>query len=279
MSPASRGFRHLRRPAARNHPLDPGRRRRRKEPVWLRAVPDVERIAALRLELLRLPFWVILLACAGWLPGGVLFPLGIDLLAGPLGTSAAVYLGFLMSFTLSGLIALSYSLLGVKYLVLRVLYPRFWVDARELRRHARIELHSEERRLHWLQLLCGLIPLTAAVLMVGAHRVDAGTLTTGALVAYLLYIDLFFAPVQQLSQVFDGYQQAMVGLQRIRDLLRTPTSTPQAAEPIAVPGRLRGDITFDDLDEPPPPCSAASAAGDHPSLLPVSQTLPQPPGG
>ena len=48
----------------------------------------------------------------------------------------------------------------------------------------------------------------AAVLIVGANRVEAGTLTTGALVAYLLYINLFFSPVQQLSQVFDGYQQA-----------------------------------------------------------------------
>ncbi|WP_042367469.1 ABC transporter ATP-binding protein [Streptacidiphilus neutrinimicus] len=84
----------------------------------------------------------------------------------------------------------------------------------------------------------------ALVLIVGANRVNAGTLTTGALVAYLLYIDLFFSPVQQLSQVFDGYQQAAVGLSRIRELLRTPTSTPQAAQPEAV-GRLTGDIHFD----------------------------------
>ncbi|WP_042379298.1 ABC transporter ATP-binding protein [Streptacidiphilus melanogenes] len=86
----------------------------------------------------------------------------------------------------------------------------------------------------------------ALVLIVGANRVNAGTLTTGALVAYLLYIDLFFSPVQQLSQVFDGYQQAAVGLSRIRELLRTPTSTPQAAQPEAV-GRLTGDIHFDDV--------------------------------
>ena len=67
-----------------------------------------------------------------------------------------------------------------------------------------------------------------AVLIVGAGRVDAGTLTTGALVAYLLYIDLFFAPVQQLSQVFDGYQQATVSLGRIQELLQEPTSTQDA---------------------------------------------------
>ncbi|GGV33966.1 ABC transporter ATP-binding protein [Streptomyces spectabilis] len=86
-----------------------------------------------------------------------------------------------------------------------------------------------------------------AVLIVGAHRVDAGTLTTGALVAYLLYIDLFFAPVQQLSQVFDGYQQATVSLGRIQELLREPTSTKAPDEPLDVLS-LRGEIAFEEVE-------------------------------
>ncbi|MEV7993080.1 ABC transporter ATP-binding protein [Streptomyces sp. NPDC086077] len=86
----------------------------------------------------------------------------------------------------------------------------------------------------------------AAVLWAGAGRVEAATLTTGALVAYLLYIDLFFAPVQQLSQVFDGYQQASVSLGRIQQLLREPTSTKSADEPRKVLS-LRGDIAFEDV--------------------------------
>jgi ATP-binding cassette, subfamily B, bacterial len=86
----------------------------------------------------------------------------------------------------------------------------------------------------------------AVVLVVGGGRIDDATLTTGALVAYLLYIDLFFAPVQQLSQVFDGYQQASVSLGRIQELLRVPTSTKAAAEPLDVPS-LRGEIAFEDV--------------------------------
>ncbi|GGJ88823.1 ABC transporter ATP-binding protein [Streptomyces camponoticapitis] len=86
----------------------------------------------------------------------------------------------------------------------------------------------------------------AAVLIVGAARVESGTLTTGALVAYLLYIELFFAPVQQLSQVFDGYQQAAVSLGRIQELLREPTSTQAARTPLAVES-LRGEIAFEDV--------------------------------
>ncbi|MFD9782648.1 ABC transporter ATP-binding protein [[Kitasatospora] papulosa] len=96
----------------------------------------------------------------------------------------------------------------------------------------------------FVQLLASVA--AAAVLIVGAGRVDDGTLTTGALVAYLLYIDLFFAPVQQLSQVFDGYQQASVSLGRIQELLREPTSTADHDEPRAVTS-LRGEIAFEDV--------------------------------
>ncbi|MFJ7235789.1 ABC transporter ATP-binding protein [Streptomyces olivaceus] len=86
----------------------------------------------------------------------------------------------------------------------------------------------------------------AAVLIVGGARIDNATLTTGALVAYLLYIDLFFAPVQQLSQVFDGYQQASVSLGRIQELLREPASTRTADSPRGVTS-LRGEIAFEDV--------------------------------
>jgi ATP-binding cassette subfamily B protein len=78
----------------------------------------------------------------------------------------------------------------------------------------------------------------ALVLGIGAARVHSGGLTAGGLIAYLLYLDLLFTPVQQLSQVFDGYQQAEVGLRRIRDLLRTPTSVPPAAHPKPLPEHL-----------------------------------------
>jgi ATP-binding cassette subfamily B protein len=76
---------------------------------------------------------------------------------------------------------------------------------------------------------------SALVLLVAAGQMRSGALTAGALIAYLLYIDMLFSPVQQISQVFDGYQQAAVGLRRIRDLLRTPTSTPRAARPLPSP--------------------------------------------
>ncbi len=86
----------------------------------------------------------------------------------------------------------------------------------------------------------------ALVLIVGAHFVHNKELTAGALIAYLIYLEMFFSPVQDLSQVFDGYQQARVGLHRLRDLLRTPSGTPEASEPRPVP-RLAGEIVFDNV--------------------------------
>ncbi|HKD98776.1 MAG TPA: ABC transporter ATP-binding protein [Micromonosporaceae bacterium] len=87
----------------------------------------------------------------------------------------------------------------------------------------------------------------ALVMIAGAPLVHSGALSSGALIAYLLYIDMFFAPVQQLSQVFDNYQQASVGLRRVRELLRTPTSTPRAASPVPVGPRLSGGVRLADV--------------------------------
>jgi ATP-binding cassette subfamily B protein len=83
----------------------------------------------------------------------------------------------------------------------------------------------------------------ALALVYGAHLIVAGSLSTGALIAYLLYVDMFFSPIQQISQVFDGYQQAAVGLRRIRDLMQTPTTTPEVVEPKPV-AALSGRIEF-----------------------------------
>jgi ATP-binding cassette subfamily B protein len=86
----------------------------------------------------------------------------------------------------------------------------------------------------------------AIVLIVATGEVRSGALTAGALIAYLLYIDMVFAPVQEMSQVFDGYQQAVVGLRRIKDLLLLRTSTPEAARPLPV-SRLEGRIELRDV--------------------------------
>lgn len=87
----------------------------------------------------------------------------------------------------------------------------------------------------------------AVVLGAGTDLVQRGTITAGVVIAFLLYLDQFFSPIQQLSQVFDSWQQATVSLSRIDDLMSTPTGTPPAADPVTPPA-LAGRITFDRVD-------------------------------
>ncbi len=67
-------------------------------------------------------------------------------------------------------------------------------------------------------------------------------MTVGTLIAFLLYIDMFFSPIQQLSQVFDSWQQTRVSVQRIAELMALDTLTPDPSEPVAAAdGDRRGD--------------------------------------
>ncbi|WP_370468526.1 ABC transporter ATP-binding protein [Streptacidiphilus sp. P02-A3a] len=99
----------------------------------------------------------------------------------------------------------------------------------------------------YFPFVTALVDIAAAlVLLVGAAQVGSGALTGGALIAFLLYLDLFSAPLTQISQVFDGYQQAAVGLERIAALLRTPVRTVQSPDALPVPA-LSGAIELEDV--------------------------------
>ncbi|MEV0111549.1 ABC transporter ATP-binding protein [Nocardia sp. NPDC050799] len=105
---------------------------------------------------------------------------------------------------------------------------------------------------------------TAAVLAVGVHQVREDAVTAGTLIAFLLYIDLLFSPIQQLSQVFDGYQQAVVGVDRLSELLRTPVDTPEDPDPRPVRS-LRGEIEMRAVDF----AYASRTAGARTAVVPA----------
>ncbi len=71
----------------------------------------------------------------------------------------------------------------------------------------------------------------AIVLGLGSALVHDGTIAAGTVIAFLLYLDQFFAPVQQLSQVFDQWQQAVASMAKINELMRTEVTTPDAVRP------------------------------------------------
>jgi hypothetical protein len=142
----------------------------RVRPVWavrrsIRAGLPVspDQAAAARATALRWPAVAGALALLGWLPGGILFPLAIHLWKGPLAPALAGH--FVVSFAVSGLIALTYSVRGVQYAVVRGLYRDLWADGRGARAAPAAELVGLDRRLRRLQLLSGSIPLVGACLI------------------------------------------------------------------------------------------------------------------
>ncbi|KHK97216.1 ABC transporter [Microbacterium mangrovi] len=75
----------------------------------------------------------------------------------------------------------------------------------------------------------------AIVLGLGTVLIANGQLTSGALIAFLLYIDMFFSPIQQLSQVFDAWQQTRVSVRRVAELMKLESLTPAAESPVPLP--------------------------------------------
>ncbi|HSQ58197.1 MAG TPA: serine/threonine-protein kinase [Gemmata sp.] len=76
----------------------------------------------LRRRVRQLGWWTIVLGSIGWFPGGILFPLVIDLASGPIGWE--IYAHYLVSFALAGLIGVVFTYLGIEYVCFRALFPR-----------------------------------------------------------------------------------------------------------------------------------------------------------
>ena len=71
----------------------------------------------------------------------------------------------------------------------------------------------------------------AIVLVVGGHRVIAGAMSLGVLIAFQGLIAQFLGPIQQMLQHFTGLQQAQGALDRIEDVFRQPDAKPRETPP------------------------------------------------
>ncbi len=87
---------------------------------------------------------------------------------------------------------------------------------------------------------------TAAIILYGGYQAIDGNIETGVVVAFIGYLNAFFDPIQQISQLYTTYQQGMAALDKIFDLLDTRpdmVDRPEAMDP----GRLRGEIRLEDV--------------------------------
>jgi ATP-binding cassette subfamily B protein len=85
---------------------------------------------------------------------------------------------------------------------------------------------------------------TAAILLYGGTQSIEGAIQIGVIVAFVGYLQVFFEPIQQLSQLYTTYQQGMAALDKIFDLLDTAPDMVDAPGAID-PGTLRGKIEME----------------------------------
>jgi ATP-binding cassette subfamily B protein len=85
---------------------------------------------------------------------------------------------------------------------------------------------------------------TAVILLYGGSQAIDGAIQLGVIVAFVGYLNTFFDPIQQLSQLYTTYQQGMAALDKIFDLLDTDPDMVDAPGAID-PGTLRGEIELE----------------------------------
>jgi ATP-binding cassette, subfamily B, bacterial len=107
---------------------------------------------------------------------------------------------------------------------------------------------------------------TAVILIYGGNQVIGGNgVTIGVLASFVFYLQSFFDPIQQLSQLYTTYQAGMAALEKIFDLLDEEPELRDAPGAVELP-RVRGEIEFDDV--------SFSYGAEKPALSHVSLLVP-----
>ena len=88
---------------------------------------------------------------------------------------------------------------------------------------------------------------TCLVLWFGARLVLGGSLSPGSLVVFILYLGKMYKPMQELSKMTDAYSKALVGYERIQEVLETDKEVKDLPGATRAP-RFKGKIEFDHVE-------------------------------
>ena len=103
------------------------------------------------------------------------------------------------------------------------------------------------------------------VLLYGGYRVLHGQMTIGTLTAFLLYLRMFFEPMQEISQFFNTFQSATSALEKLAGVLAERPGIKDPANPVKLTS-VRGDVAFHDVH--------FSYVPDRPVLPDLNLTVP-----
>jgi ATP-binding cassette, subfamily B, bacterial len=91
---------------------------------------------------------------------------------------------------------------------------------------------------------------TGAVLLYGGYLALHGAMTIGTLAAFLLYLRMFFDPMQELTQFFNTFQSASSALEKLAGVLAERPAIQDPRAPVRrdeAGGPVLGAVAFDDV--------------------------------
>ena len=139
----------------------------------------------------------------------------------------------------------------------------FGQEPRHLDRFAELNDENRDANMKTVYLNAAYFPsvellsavATAGILLYGGNQVvDGNGVTIGVLASFVFYLQTFFDPIQQLSQLYTTYQAGMAALDKVFELLDEEPDLQDAPDAIELP-RVRGEIRFEDV------CFSYGAAG------------------
>ena len=130
----------------------------------------------------------------------------------------------------------------------------FGQEKRHIGRMSELNAENREANMRTVYLNASYFPAvellsaigTAAIVLYGGYQVIEGDIETGVVVAFIGYLNQFFDPIQQISQLYTTYQQGMAALDKIFDLLDTRPDMVDKPDAID-PGEIRGEIELRDV--------------------------------
>jgi len=90
------------------------------------------------------------------------------------------------------------------------------------------------------------MPVSALVLVFGGLEVLHGQTTAGVMLAFLLYIQRFFAPFQDITGLYTDLQQAMASGARIFELIDVEPEIKDKPDAVEMP-KIKGDISLEHI--------------------------------
>lgn len=129
---------------------------------------------------------------------------------------------------------------------------------RESAQLERVEVGIERYRLsmlHALRLMAIFQPFIdfstsigqLVVIFFGGQMALRGTLSIADLVAFFLYLEMFYQPIRALGMSWEQVQESMAGFDRVEELLDESPDVKDPTHPIPLPEHIQGHLSFDQV--------------------------------